>query len=139
MTPLTYTPAAYWHRMEDEILEPRLTVTVTVTVTMVYSLVEEPVSTAERRCFDCKTMKPESQFRKRRRATDTLSSHCIDCHRAYQREYMRNKYRTDHAYRARAQAYQRAYQERRRAGLAEKREGRVNLDWRGVPFTEAVS
>lgn len=26
--PQTYTPAAYWHRLDDEILEPRQTVTV---------------------------------------------------------------------------------------------------------------
>jgi hypothetical protein len=27
--PQTYTPTAYWHRLDDEILEPRQTVTVT--------------------------------------------------------------------------------------------------------------
>lgn len=33
MSNITYTPAAYWHRQWDEILEPRQTVTVeTVTV-----------------------------------------------------------------------------------------------------------
>lgn len=47
----------------------------------------------EQHCFACKTWKPAENFRVRRGSGLVLSSHCIDCHREYMREYMRRRYR----------------------------------------------